>query len=82
MYVVEPGVLVVTRRTNAPMVLLGVEFTMAWRLKSWDRFYIPAPFSRVIMRCTILPPKRADGGKLGADDVRAALMAINPDKAD
>jgi lysophospholipid acyltransferase (LPLAT)-like uncharacterized protein len=81
MYVVEPGVLVVTRRNRAPMVLLGVEFTVAWRLRSWDRFYIPAPFSRVIMRCTILPPKRADGEKLGADDVRAALMAINPDRA-
>ncbi|HWA24077.1 MAG TPA: lysophospholipid acyltransferase family protein [Lacunisphaera sp.] len=82
MYVVEPGVLVVTRRNNAPMVLIGVEFTRAWRLKSWDRFYIPVPFSRVIMRGTVLPPKRADGEKLGAEDVQAALKAINPDRAD
>ena len=81
MYVVEPGVLVVTRRNQAPMVLLGVEFTRAWRLKSWDRFYIPAPFSRVIMRCTLLPPKRADGEKLTVEDVRSALLAINPDQA-
>jgi len=81
MYVVEPGVLVVTRRTNAPMVLVGVEFTVAGRLKSWDRFYVPAPFSRVIMRCTILPPKKADGEKLTAEDVQAALIAISPDKA-
>jgi lysophospholipid acyltransferase (LPLAT)-like uncharacterized protein len=81
MYVVEPGVLVVTRRNHAPMVLVGVEFTRAWRLKSWDRFYIPLPFSRVIMRCTILPPKRADGEKLTAEDVQAALIAISPDRA-
>ena len=81
MYVVEPGVLVVTRRNNAPMILIGAEFTRAWRLKSWDRFYIPAPFSRVKMHCTILPPKRADGEKHSADDVRAALMAISSDKA-
>jgi len=80
MYVVEPGVLVVTRRNRAPMVLLGAEFTRAWRLKSWDRFYIPVPFSRIIMRCTILPPIRADGEKLGSADVRTALMAINPDR--
>lgn len=80
MYVVEPGVLVVTRRNNAPMVLIGAEFTSAWRLKSWDRFYIPLPFSRVIMRCTILPPKGADGEKHSAEDVRAALMEINPDR--
>jgi len=80
MYVVEPGVLVVTRRNNAPMVLIGAEFTRAWRLKSWDRFYIPVPFSRVIMRGTVLPPKRADGEKHSAEDVRAALLAINPDR--
>lgn len=81
MYVVEPGVLVVTRRNNAPMVLVGVEFTWAWRLKSWDGFYIPAPFSRIIMRCTLLTPKRVDGEKLTADDVRTALIAISPDRA-
>ena len=82
MYVVEPGVLVVTRRNHAPMVLVGVEFTRAWRLKSWDRFYIPWPFSRVIMRCTVLPAKKPDGEKLSADDVRAALIAISPDRSE
>ncbi len=79
MYVVEPGVLVVTRRNNAPMVLVGVEFTRAWRLKSWDRFYIPWPFSRVKMRCTLLPAKKPDGEKLSADEVREALIAVSPD---
>ena len=79
MYVVEPGVLVVTRRNNAPMVLVGVEFTRAWRLKSWDRFYVPWPFSRVLLRCSVRPAKNADGTKLSADDVRAALLAVSPD---
>jgi lysophospholipid acyltransferase (LPLAT)-like uncharacterized protein len=82
MYVVEPGVLVVTRRNNAPMVLVGVEFTRAWRLRSWDRFYLPWPFSRVILRCTMLPAKKADGEKLTAEDVREALIAISPDMPD
>ena len=80
LYVVEPGVLVVTRRVHAPMVLLGIEYKRAWRLGSWDRFYIPWPFSRVNWRSTVLPPTMADGTKLGADDVRTALLAINPDK--
>jgi len=82
MYGVEPGVLVVTRRNNAPMVLVGVEFTRAWRLRSWDRFYLPWPFSRVILRCAMLPAKKADGEKLGAEDVREALIAISPDLPD
>lgn len=80
LYVVEPGVLVVTRRVHAPMILLGIDYARAWRLGSWDRFYIPWPFSRVHWRSTVLPPTKADGTKLGAEDVRAALLAINPDK--
>lgn len=82
MYVVEPGVLVVTRRNQAPMVLIGAEFTRAWRLKSWDRFYVPVPFSRIKMHSTILPAKMPDGTKPDAEAVRAALIAINPDLAD
>ena len=82
MYVVEPGVLVVTRRNNAPMVLVGAEFTRAWRLKSWDRFYIQWPFSRVIMHSAVLSPKGADGSKLGVEEVHAALLAVNPDLPD
>ncbi len=79
LYEVKPGVLIMTRRTHSPMVLLGVEFTRAWRLKSWDRFCIPLPFSRVIMRCTILPSKNPDGTKPSAAEVGAAMRAINPD---
>ncbi len=82
LYTVEPGVLVVTRRNHAPMVLLGAEFTRAWRLKSWDRLYIPWPFSRVKMHSRVLPAVKADGSKLDADDVRAALLAVNPDLSD
>lgn len=82
MYTVEPGVLVVTRRNQAPMVLIGAEFTRAWRLQSWDRFYIPVPFSRVRLRCTILPAATEAGVKTTVEEVRAALMAINPDLAD
>ena len=78
-YTVEAGVLVVTRRNHAPMLLIGAEFTDAWRLKSWDRFYVPRPFSRVTLRTEMLQEKKADGSKLTADDVKNALLAINPD---
>ena len=83
LYTVEPGVLVVTRRNNAPLVLMGAEFMgPCKRLRSWDRFYVPAPFTRVKMRCTVLPARNADGTKLDADQVRAALLAINPDRTE
>lgn len=77
-YTVEPGVLIVTRRTGAPLILIGAEFGPAVRLRSWDRFVLPWPGTRVRMRCTVLRSGAA-GTKLRAEDVRAALCAINPD---
>jgi lysophospholipid acyltransferase (LPLAT)-like uncharacterized protein len=78
-YSVEPGVLVVTRRTDVPMIVFGAEFGPAWRLKSWDRFYLPRPFSRVKVRCKMLPVHDATGRKLDAETLRNALLEINPD---
>jgi hypothetical protein len=31
------------------------------------------------MRCTVLPSRKSDGDKVSADEVHAALLAINPD---
>lgn len=42
-----PGALVAAQRAAAPVVAVGVSARGAWRLKSWDRFVIPKPFSRV-----------------------------------
>jgi lysophospholipid acyltransferase (LPLAT)-like uncharacterized protein len=81
-YTVEPGVLVVTRRNQAPMLIIGGEFGPAWRLKSWDRFYLPWPFTRVKVRLALLTAVKADGTKLTAEEVRAGLLAINPDASD
>lgn len=78
-YTVEPGVLVVTRRNQAPMLLIGAEFARAWRLKSWDRFYVPCPFSRVTLRTAMIAAKGADGSKVTAEEVRTKLLSINPD---
>ncbi len=78
-YTVEPGVLVVTRRQHVPMLLVGAEFGPAWRLRSWDRFYLPWPFTRIKLHCTLLQPLGPDGTKLSAGDLRSALLAINPD---
>lgn len=79
LYTVEPGALVVTRRSNAPMILLGATFGRAFRLRSWDRFYLPWPFTKIRMRCIIMLPKDPEGKKVSADELRAVLLAINPD---
>jgi lysophospholipid acyltransferase (LPLAT)-like uncharacterized protein len=80
MYTVEPGVLVVTRRHHTPMVVFGAEFgAAAGRLRSWDRFYVPWPFSRIRVKCLILQAQDAAGQKLNAEALRSALLSINPD---
>jgi lysophospholipid acyltransferase (LPLAT)-like uncharacterized protein len=41
------GALVAAQRVGAPIIAIGVSAPRAWHLKSWDRFMIPKPFSRV-----------------------------------
>jgi lysophospholipid acyltransferase (LPLAT)-like uncharacterized protein len=42
-----PGVLIAAQRAAASIVACGVSTPRAWHLRSWDRFRIPKPFSRV-----------------------------------
>jgi len=46
-YRVQPGVVKLASSTGVPLVLVHVRYSSAWRLRSWDRFVIPKPFSRV-----------------------------------
>ncbi|MBC8126344.1 MAG: lysophospholipid acyltransferase family protein [Gloeobacteraceae cyanobacterium ES-bin-144] len=48
-YIIQPGVIKLAEATGAPIVPIHVAFSSAWRLKTWDRFVIPKPFSRVIV---------------------------------
>jgi lysophospholipid acyltransferase (LPLAT)-like uncharacterized protein len=46
-YRVQPGAIKLAESTGAPIIPVHVRFSSAWRLKTWDRFVIPKPFSRV-----------------------------------
>jgi lysophospholipid acyltransferase (LPLAT)-like uncharacterized protein len=46
-YGMQPGVVKLAESTAAPVIPVHVRFSSAWRLKTWDRFVIPKPFSRV-----------------------------------
>ena len=43
------GALFLAKQSGAPIVLGACVPQKAWRLKSWDRFYIPKPFSRAVL---------------------------------
>ena len=47
LYDMKPGAVNVAMNTGSPIVLLSFNYSRAWRLKSWDKFYLPYPFSRI-----------------------------------
>jgi lysophospholipid acyltransferase (LPLAT)-like uncharacterized protein len=45
---VQPGVVYLAARTGLPIVVLGIAFESAWRMRSWDRFALPHPWSAAV----------------------------------
>jgi lysophospholipid acyltransferase (LPLAT)-like uncharacterized protein len=45
-YAVQDGVLALAQLTGRPIIPFGYRLSWRIRLKSWDRFQIPLPFSR------------------------------------
>lgn len=39
------GIILLAQKTGAPILPINLEYSKCWRLKSWDRFILPRPFS-------------------------------------
>jgi len=78
-YDFKAGGLIVARRAHAPILLLGGEFSSAWQFKSWDRFYLPKPFSRVRITCELVKHEELASHDDPAARLRTRLLAMNPD---
>ena len=46
-YQLQPGVIKIAQTTGLPMVATRIDYLSCWTLKTWDRFRIPKPFSKV-----------------------------------
>lgn len=46
-YILQPGLVKIAETTGVPVVMIHVKYHSCWKLKSWDGFVIPKPFSRV-----------------------------------
>ncbi len=68
------GALTVARMTGLPLVPVGVGISSAWRIRSWDGFLVPKPFStvRVAYGPPTLVPRNAD--QVEIDDAAASLQ--------
>lgn len=78
-YEFKAGGLIVARRVQAPLLLLGCAFESAWRLPSWDRFCLPRPFSRIRVYCEPVPSRALGERAAAAVALQARLVAMSPD---
>jgi lysophospholipid acyltransferase (LPLAT)-like uncharacterized protein len=46
-YELGPGIIFLAQKSGVAVVPVNMEYSSCWRLRSWDRFILPRPFSRV-----------------------------------
>lgn len=46
-YHVQPGIIKIAQACGVQIIPIHIRYSSAWRLKTWDRFVIPKPLSRV-----------------------------------
>lgn len=73
---VNPGVLKLAQLTGRLIMPVHVQFENFWRLRTWDRFIVPKPFSRVLvtMATLIAIPRELD--EEGFEQHRQGLEAL------
>ena len=49
-YEIKPGLVLLAQLSGCPVLPISFHYSSAWRLRTWDRFYIPKPFSTVTFR--------------------------------
>lgn len=55
-YKLGQGIVYLAQQSGAEVVPINLEYSRCWRVKSWDRFILPKPFSSV--HVTFGPPHR------------------------
>jgi lysophospholipid acyltransferase (LPLAT)-like uncharacterized protein len=79
-YQVSPGVIFTAQKSGAPIVPLHMEYSSCWRLKSWDRFCVPRPFSKVrfILGAAFRAEQTTDPEQFAAEQLRLqkAMMSL------
>jgi lysophospholipid acyltransferase (LPLAT)-like uncharacterized protein len=55
-YELGPGIILLAQKSGALVFPANLEYSRCWRVKSWDRFILPRPFSKV--RVIFGPPHR------------------------
>ncbi|HEY6807476.1 MAG TPA: lysophospholipid acyltransferase family protein [Gemmatimonadales bacterium] len=78
--VVKPGAVAAAQHAGAAILPIGATPHAMWRLKSWDRFCIPKPFSAIDVTygAPILVGAGKDAIRRGIAEVTQSLRRVNP----
>ena len=82
-YDFKKGPAAIALASGCPVFLVGSKFHKAKRLKSWDGFLIPYPFSKIELTLDIVRPEGELAGLSDvalADQLRARLLALTDDE--
>jgi hypothetical protein len=76
---VKPGIAVLARLSGAPVVPVAAGAAPEWQLDSWDRFRIPRPFARCVVRmgAAIAPPADRQGEEATRAAIERALAELS-----
>ena len=75
-YEIKPGLVLLAQLTGRPLLPISFEYADAWRLKSWDRFFVPKPFSRATFRVGEMHPVQRTANAAGFEQERQRCEAI------
>jgi len=76
--VCKTGVVGLAKLTGRPIILMGLDYACCWRLRNWDRFALPLPFSRVDVTFEDFPgPRREEDDAEVALRIQARLNALS-----
>ena len=78
--VFKPGAVSLSRLSRRPFMLLGIGYGSCHRLRSWDRFALPLPFSRVDVTLVREPmPAEGESDEAVAARLQARLREVSCD---
>lgn len=76
-YEAKPGAILLAKLTKAPILILSFEFGCSIKLKSWDTFVVPLPFSRVTGSVKLLEHKEIFAGRSVDEATLFAQQKLN-----
>lgn len=76
------GAIALSRLTKRPFVTMGIRYHACWRLRSWDRFALPVPFSKVTVTFKEEPtPDLTESDEAVAQRLEQCLLETSLDPA-